>query len=184
MVAATTVINPNPSETPLGVLDRRAIGKCIVLCLFWLLLIPFLLRRHLHRLQLQLGFQQSSASMALSSKSGLMRGAAAPQRPTASPRLSAPRAAAVEAVPKTYTGKTVTPPKEGKHFLHLDDFTKDEIMDMLARAEEAKQRLKLRDGTFKPFKDMSMAMIFTKPSARTRVSFETVSRVVGGVGIF
>lgn len=102
--------------------------------------------------------------------------AGAPARSTSSPKLSVPRAAAVEAVPKTYTGKTVAPPKHGKHFLHLDDFSKEEILDMLARAEEAKARLKVRDATFKPFKDMSMAMIFTKPSARTRVSFETVRR--------
>lgn len=71
-------------------------------------------------------------------------------------------------------------PQQGQHFLHIDDFSKAEILDMLERAKEAKERLKLRDTTFKPFKDMSMAMIFTKPSARTRVSFETVSR--GPVG--
>lgn len=113
--------------------------------------------------------------MALSNKSRLVRSPAAAQRPTSAPRLSVPRAAAVETAASTYSGKLVTPPKEGKHFLHIDDFSKDDIVDMLARAEEAKQRLKLRDSTFKPFKDMSMAMIFTKPSARTRVSFETVS---------
>lgn len=93
------------------------------------------------------------------------------------PPRPARAAAAVETpTATTYSGKAVSPPEAGKHFLHLDDFSKDDIMDMLARAAEAKQRLKLRDATFKPFKDMSMAMIFTKPSARTRVSFETVSR--------
>lgn len=75
----------------------------------------------------------------------------------------------------TYTGRTVTPPAKGKHFLHLDDFTKDELQDMLDKAQFAKKKLYARDTDFKPFKDMSMAMIFTKPSARTRVSFETVS---------
>lgn len=110
--------------------------------------------------------------------------AGAPARTSSSPRLSVPRAAAVEAVPKTYTGKTVSPPKQGKHFLHLDDFSKEDILDMLARAEEAKARLKVRDATFKPFKDMSMAMIFTKPSARTRVSFETGFFRLGGHAVY
>jgi hypothetical protein len=109
----------------------------------------------------------------------------------AAPRRTVARAAAVEAAAPaaagaaTYSGKAVPPPAQGKHFLHLDDFSRADLEDMLARAVEAKQRLKMRDASFKPFKDMSMAMIFTKPSARTRVSFETV-RVgcvcVGGGG--
>jgi ornithine carbamoyltransferase len=75
---------------------------------------------------------------------------------------------------ETYSGKSVNPPAQGKHFLHLDDFTKDELLDMLDRAKFAKAKFYARDESFKPFKGMSMAMIFTKPSARTRVSFETV----------
>lgn len=100
-------------------------------------------------------------------------------------RLSVTRAAAVETsqASTTYSGKHISPPAQGKHFLHLDDFTKEDLLDMLDRAAEAKQRLKLRDSTFKPFKDMSMAMIFTKPSARTRVSFETVSACSLGCAI-
>jgi ornithine carbamoyltransferase len=72
------------------------------------------------------------------------------------------------------SGKTVSPPKRGKHFLHLDDFSKDELLDMLSKASLAKQKFYERDETFKPFAGQTMAMIFTKPSARTRVSFETV----------
>lgn len=45
---------------------------------------------------------------------------------------------------------------------------------MLARGQDAKKRLYARDESFKPFAGRTMAMIFTKPSARTRVSFETV----------
>jgi len=139
----------------------------------------FFPRREISIVDLLLGFP--SATMALSSsKSGLMQGAAQ-RRSIHAPRLSAPRAAAVETQAKTYSGKLVSPPKEGKHFLHIDDFSKEDILDMLDRAQEAKARLKVRDPTFKPFKDMSMAMIFTKPSARTRVSFETVrQRMVEG----
>lgn len=84
----------------------------------------------------------------------------------------------------TYTGKTVSAPAKGKHFLHLDDFTKDELMDMLDKAQFAKKKLYARDTNFKPFKDMSMAMIFTKPSARTRVSFETGFFRLGGHAVY
>lgn len=82
-----------------------------------------------------------------------------------------------KATTASYTGKNVAPPVQGKHFLHLDDFTKDELLDMLDRAKFAKAKFYARDESFKPFKGMTMAMIFTKPSARTRVSFETVSSV-------
>ncbi|KAF6263520.1 ornithine carbamoyltransferase [Scenedesmus sp. NREL 46B-D3] len=84
----------------------------------------------------------------------------------------------------TYSGKGVNPPAQGKHFLHLDDFTKDELLDMLDRAKNAKSNFYARDESFKPFKGMSMAMIFTKPSARTRVSFETGFYRLGGHAVY
>jgi ornithine carbamoyltransferase len=56
----------------------------------------------------------------------------------------------------------------------LDDFSRPELENMLALARDAKQRLYAREHSFQPFRGMSLAMIFTKPSARTRVSFETV----------
>jgi hypothetical protein len=39
---------------------------------------------------------------------------------------------------------------------------------------QVKEALKSGDNSYKPFAGLSMAMIFTKPSMRTRVSFETV----------
>ena len=42
---------------------------------------------------------------------------------------------------------------------------------------QVKKKLKQRDESYKPFAGMTMAMIFTKPSMRTRVSFETVSEL-------
>jgi ornithine carbamoyltransferase len=60
------------------------------------------------------------------------------------------------------------------HFLHIDDFSADELRAMLLNAAKAKTAFYNRDIKFKPFDGWSMAMIFTKPSARTRVSFETV----------
>lgn len=87
-----------------------------------------------------------------------------------------PVAVAVDtSVSTTYSGKLVSPPVKGKHFLHLDDFSREELEDMLERAKFSKAKFYARDESFKPFKGMTMAMIFTKPSARTRVSFETVS---------
>lgn len=83
-----------------------------------------------------------------------------------------------------WSGKNVAPPKKGKHFLHLDDFTKDELQDMLAQGAMAKKKFYARDESFKPFAGQSMAMIFTKPSARTRVSFETGFFRLGGHAIY
>ncbi len=40
-------------------------------------------------------------------------------------------AAAVEQKVKTYTGKGIRPPKHGEHFLHIDDFSKEELWEML-----------------------------------------------------
>lgn len=41
-------------------------------------------------------------------------------------------------------------------------------------AKEVKAKLKADGNSYKPFAGKSLAMIFTKPSMRTRVSFETV----------
>ena len=41
-------------------------------------------------------------------------------------------------------------------------------------AKEVKAKLKAGDNSYKPFAGKSLAMIFTKQSLRTRVSFETV----------
>ena len=46
---------------------------------------------------------------------------------------------------------------------------------MLATARTVKDRILLGENQYKPFAGKTMAMIFTKPSMRTRVSFETVS---------
>jgi len=40
-------------------------------------------------------------------------------------------AAAVEQKTKSYTGDGVRLPKVGKHFLHIDDFSKEELWEML-----------------------------------------------------
>jgi len=70
-----------------------------------------------------------------------------------------------------------------RDFLHITDFTADEIHATFALAKEIKERFKRRED-YKPFKDHSMAMIFAKPSARTRISFETGFFRMGGHALY
>ncbi len=70
-----------------------------------------------------------------------------------------------------------------RDFLHITDFTTDEIHATFALAKEIKHRFKRRED-YRPFKDHSMAMIFAKPSARTRISFETGFFRMGGHALY
>tara|TARA_Y100000590_G_scaffold387350_1_gene460843 strand:+ start:31463 stop:32374 length:912 start_codon:yes stop_codon:yes gene_type:complete len=70
-----------------------------------------------------------------------------------------------------------------RHFLHIADYSKDELWDILHLAKEIKTKFNNRE-EYKPFKDQSLAMIFAKPSARTRVSFETGFTWMGGHALF
>ena len=54
---------------------------------------------------------------------------------------------------------------------------------MLHLAKEIKTKFHKRED-YKPFKDQSLAMIFAKPSARTRISFETGFTWMGGHALF
>ncbi|KAL5715252.1 ornithine carbamoyltransferase [Ranunculus cassubicifolius] len=71
-----------------------------------------------------------------------------------------------------------------KDFIHISDFDKDTILKILERAGEVKALLKSGDRSFQPFKGKTMAMIFAKPSMRTRVSFETGFFLLGGHAIY
>ena len=70
-----------------------------------------------------------------------------------------------------------------KHFLHISDYSNDELWEILHLAKEVKTKFHNRE-EYKPFKDQSLAMIFAKPSARTRVSFETGFEWLGGHALF
>ncbi|XP_050126104.1 ornithine transcarbamylase, chloroplastic-like [Malus sylvestris] len=78
----------------------------------------------------------------------------------------------------------VTAKSELKDFVHISDFDKATILKMLDRAAEVKALLKSGDRSFQPFKGKTMAMIFAKPSMRTRVSFETGFFLLGGHAIY
>ena len=70
-----------------------------------------------------------------------------------------------------------------KDFLHITDFNTEEVWETLELAKVIK--VKLKNGEeYKPFKDQSLAMIFAKPSARTRVSFETGFSRLGGHALY
>ena len=69
------------------------------------------------------------------------------------------------------------------HFLHIADFSKDEIWNILHLAKEIKTKFHNRED-YKPFSGQSLAMIFAKPSARTRISFETGFTWMGGHALF
>ena len=70
-----------------------------------------------------------------------------------------------------------------RDFLHITDFETNEITETLDLAIEIKAKLKNNEN-YKPFKDKSLAMIFAKPSARTRVSFETGFFRLGGHALY
>ena len=70
-----------------------------------------------------------------------------------------------------------------KHFLHISDYTGDELWDILKLSKEVKAKFRARE-SFQTFNNKSLAMIFAKPSARTRVSFETGFEWMGGHALF
>ncbi len=70
-----------------------------------------------------------------------------------------------------------------RDFLQVTDFSQAEILETLNLAAEVKARFKSRED-YQPFKGCSMAMIFAKPSARTRISFETGFYRLGGHALY
>ena len=74
-----------------------------------------------------------------------------------------------------------------QHLLTLQDYSKDEILQVLALALRLKQDLKDGLGFSAqkgPCSGQTLAMIFTKSSTRTRVSFETGFYQLGGQAMF
>ena len=67
-----------------------------------------------------------------------------------------------------------------RHFLDIRDFDTVTLQAMLDDAAAMKAALKGGIGTAKPLSGKSVAMIFEKPSTRTRVSFEVGISQLGG----
>jgi ornithine carbamoyltransferase len=72
---------------------------------------------------------------------------------------------------------------KGRHLVSLHDLTSEEIYQILDTADDLKRRNNQGD-EFLPLKNKTLAMIFQKPSLRTRVSFEAGMTRYGGHAIY
>jgi ornithine carbamoyltransferase len=68
--------------------------------------------------------------------------------------------------------------------LSIDDLTTSQVDDLMDLGAYLKQRRKLAPSVITPIEGRSVAMVFEKPSLRTRVSFETAIRELGGHPIY
>ena len=69
------------------------------------------------------------------------------------------------------------------NFLHVNDLSKAEFDSIIESAKIIKNKFKNNED-FHPLSNKTMAMIFAKPSARTRISFETGFYRMGGHALF
>ncbi len=70
-----------------------------------------------------------------------------------------------------------------RHFLDLTEMPVEELRNVLALSSAMKKTLKAREPAKKPLDGKVLAMIFDKPSTRTRVSFDVGMRQLGGEAI-
>jgi len=67
----------------------------------------------------------------------------------------------------------------GKDFLKLSDFTAEELSFVVDTAIDLKRKRAMRE-TYEPLRGKTVAMVFEKPSTRTRVSFQAGVAQLGG----
>ncbi|MCD6513938.1 MAG: ornithine carbamoyltransferase [Candidatus Odinarchaeota archaeon] len=72
---------------------------------------------------------------------------------------------------------------KGRDFLTLQDFTTEEILFLLDTADDFKRKQK-RNEPHKLLEGKTLALIFQKPSTRTRVSFEVAMKQLGGFTLY
>lgn len=70
-----------------------------------------------------------------------------------------------------------------RHFLDLDEIAQQDLRGMLDASRAMKARQKSGDIGSAPLAGKTLAMIFDKPSTRTRVSFDVAMRQLGGEAI-
>jgi ornithine carbamoyltransferase len=70
-----------------------------------------------------------------------------------------------------------------RHFLQFKDFSRAEHEHIFARTRAIKDRFK-RYERYWPLEDRTLAMLFEKPSTRTRMSFESGMHQLGGAAIY
>ena len=77
--------------------------------------------------------------------------------------------------------------KSVRHFLDINELPQSELRNMLALSATMKAKLKaqekLDETGKKPLEGKTLAMIFERPSTRTRVSFDVGMRQLGGESI-
>jgi len=71
-------------------------------------------------------------------------------------------------------------PDNQHHFLAINDLTSKEVRSLLDLAKKIKPLVLERSPAYRPFDTRTLAMVFTKPSTRTRVSFESGFYRLGG----
>ena len=72
----------------------------------------------------------------------------------------------------------------GRHFLTLRDYTGEELSFIIETARTFKERFYAGEHVIPVLKGKVLAMIFEKPSTRTRVSFEVAMEQLGGRALF
>ena len=83
----------------------------------------------------------------------------------------------------THTASDPTTESPASHFLEIDDLADDEFAEIVSNAEELKQAHH-RDQPHATLPNRTLAMLFEKPSTRTRVSFETGMTQLGGHAVY
>lgn len=73
---------------------------------------------------------------------------------------------------------------KGRDFLTLAHFTREELLFMLETAKMFKQRYYAGERIIPVLVGRHLAMIFEKPSTRTRISFETAMKELGGFAMY
>jgi ornithine carbamoyltransferase len=70
-----------------------------------------------------------------------------------------------------------------RHFLDLTEFSKAELRAIIDASRAMKAKLKRKGKSERPLAGRTLAMIFDRPSTRTRVSFDVGMRQLGGESI-
>jgi ornithine carbamoyltransferase len=73
--------------------------------------------------------------------------------------------------------------KKLRHFLDISEIPLSELRNMLAASRDMKAKEKHGERRQKPLEGKTLAMIFERPSTRTRVSFDVGMRQLGGESI-
>ena len=124
---------------------------------------------------------------------GALRSARHPGRSigSATPRLCDGAPSAATSRPRrvlhalTCTGRCMSTSLRGRDFISAADLTADEVARLFARAAELKAEFAAdRRHAQPPLERRTLAMLFQRPSLRTRVTFEAAMTQLGGHAIY